>query len=198
MDYTTAEVRIIGTSPMTQSRQHGDASLEGEGKDAYDIRTWRSKLNVETRDGKKTIVIPAHGMHQCIASAARYSKRQIPGQAKATWTAKFTSGIMMTDAPCLNMDPATVSHITISANSDGKRGGSKRVPRRFPQIPIGWVAVFPVVILDPIITEPVFRDMMDLAGLFIGVGQFRPEKGGSNGRFVLDELIWKDQRQLAA
>lgn len=198
MDFTTATLRIVGTSPMSQSRQHGDAKLEGESHDAYDIRTWRSKLNIETRDGKPTVVIPSHGMQQCIASAARYSKRQIPGQGKATWTAKFTSGIMITDAPCLRLDPATVNSITISANSDGKRGSGSRVPRRFPSIQPGWVATFEVLVLDPIITEPVFREMMELAGLFIGVGQFRPEKGGSNGRFKLDKMVWNDCRQLVA
>lgn len=193
---SVAEISLYGLSPMTQSRQHNDPRLQSENHEDYDLRTWRSKLNVEERDGVNTIVIPAHGMQQAIAAGAKYSKRQIPGQGKATWTAKFTSGIMLLDSPALNIDPASVGHITISANADGVRGSGKRVPRRFPYIPRGWTTKFQCYILDPIITEIVFHEMLDIAGMFIGVGQFRPEKGGSNGRFRVEALRWDDNREF--
>jgi len=193
-----ATVTITGITPMTQSRQHDEPKLEGESMNDYDIRTWRSKLTVDTRDEKKTIVIPAHGVHQCIAAAAKYSKRQIPGQGKATWTAKFTAGLSLLDHPALNIDPDSVSAITISANADGVRGSGKRVPRRFPVIPAGWSTTFEVLILDPIITKEIFGEMMELAGMFIGLGQFRPQNGGTNGRFQVKSVKWADNRRLAA
>jgi hypothetical protein len=143
------------------------------------------------------VVIPAHGLHQAIAAAAKYSKRQIPGQGKATWTAKFTAGITLLEDPAINVDPATVDAVTISANADGTRGSGKRVPRKFPVIP-QWSATFDVVVLDPIITEVVFREMLEMAGMFIGIGRFRPEKGGTNGRFRIDAIDWKDNRKMAA
>lgn len=197
MTPTIAYVTLKGTTALSQSRQHDDPRLEGESHEDYDKRTWRSKLNVTVRDGKKSVVLPAHGVHQSIAAAAKYSKRQIPGQGKATWTAKFTSGIALLEDPILNIDPATVDHITISANADGVRGSGKRVPRRFPMI-YEWETTFQVMVLDPIITEEIFREMVEMAGLFIGVGRFRPEKGGTNGRFKLDNLVWQDNRRLAA
>lgn len=197
MQASIATLTLQGITPYSQSRQHDDAMLDGEGRDAYDARTWRSKLNVATRDGKQTVVIPAHGLHQCIAAAAKYSKRQIPGQGKATWTAKFMSGIAILDDPPLNIDPATVAPVTISANADGIRGSGKRVPRRFPVMP-EWSATFEVYILDPIITEDVFREMTEIAGMFIGIGRFRPQNGGTNGRFRIASLAWADNRRLAA
>lgn len=197
MNTTTAHVRITGITPLSQSRQHDEPKLEGERPDDYDKRTWRSKLNVAIRDGKPTVVIPAHGLHQAIAAAAKYSKRQIPGQGKATWTAKFTAGITLLEDPALGVDPAAVDHVTISANADGVRGSGKRVPRKFPIIP-EWSAAFDIIVLDPIITEDVFREMLEMAGMFIGIGRFRPEKGGTNGRFRVAELRWNDHRRLAA
>jgi hypothetical protein len=179
----------------SQSRQHDDPKLEGESHEDYDKRTWRSKLNTEVIEGLETVVIPAHGLHQCFASAAKYSKRQIPGQGKATWTAKFLGGLMFMGNPSLNINPATVQVVTISANADGVRGSGKRVPRRFP-VMHQWAATFEVIILDPIITQDVFREMVGIAGLFIGIGRFRPEKGGTNGRFTIEELIWEDNRKL--
>ena len=40
--------------------------------------------------------------------------------------------------------------------------------------------------------------MVEIAGMFIGIGRFRPEKGGTNGRFKITQLDWQDNRQLAA
>jgi hypothetical protein len=191
---SVARIELLGIAPMTQSHQHTEPFLRGESHDDYDIRTWPSKLNVEERDGKKTVVIPAHGIHQAIVAGAKYSKRQIPNQARALWWKKFEPGIMVMDSAALNIDPQSVTNIVISANADGVRGSGKRVPRRFPYIPRGWRATFDVMILDPIITRNIFHEMLTLTGMFIGLGQFRPEKGGHNGRFKVVDLSWEDNR----
>lgn len=197
MNLTNARLSLASLSPYSQSRQHDEAMLEGEGRDAYDARTWRAKMNVATRDGVPTVVLPAHGLQQCFAAAAKYSKRQIPGQGKATWTKKFLAGLMIPEDPSLDIDPATVTSVTISANADGVRGSGKRVVRRFPIIN-EWSATFDVYLLDPIITEDVFREMVEIAGMFIGIGRFRPENGGTNGRFRITALDWRDNRREVA
>lgn len=196
MDFIKAITTIRGTAPLSQSHQHAEPELEGEAKDAYDARTWRSKLNVDVVDGKKTVVIPAFALQCALADAAKYSKRQIPNQGKATWTAKFKSGTSVLAPVPLNIDPETVQCVVVSVNADGVRGSGKRVTRRFPTISPSWEATFETIILDPIITEDVFREMVELAGLFIGVGQFRPQNGGTNGRFVVEELEWHDNRRF--
>lgn len=197
MDTSVATLTIEGISPYSQSRGHDAAKLPGERPEDYDIRTWREKMNTADRNGERTVVIPAHGIMQAFASAAKYSKRQIPGQGKATWTKKFEAGIMLMEDPSLNIHPDDVVSIAISANADGVRGSGKRVTRRFPIMP-AWSATFEVYILDPIITEEVFREMVTIAGMFIGFGRFRPEKGGLNGRFKITSLTWQDGRRLAA
>jgi len=198
MQVSVATLTIEGISPYSQSRQHEEPMLDKEARDAYDLRTWRSKLNVSLINGQPTVVIPAHGMHQAIAAAAKYSKRQIPGQGKATWTKKFEAGIALLEDPSLGISPDSVSMVTISANADGVRGSGKRVPRRFPIVPIGWKTTFDIHILDSIITEDVFREMVEIAGMFIGIGRFRPEKGGTNGRFRIASLAWADNRKLVS
>jgi len=197
MKTSVATITLAGLTPYSQSHQHDEPKLEGESHDAYDTRTWPSKLNTSERNGVHTVVIPAHGFHQSIIAAAKYSKRQIPGQGKATWTKKFEAGISLLEDPSLNIDPTTVKSITISANADGIRGSGKRVTRRFP-IMNEWSTTFDVYILDPIITQDVFREMLEITGMFIGLGRFRPEKGGGNGRFKIAKLVWADNRSLAA
>jgi hypothetical protein len=192
--FSVATCHIVGVSPLSQSRQHSEPQLQGENKDDYDARTWRLKMNVSPETG--TVVIPAHGMMQAIIGAARYSSEQIPGQGKKTWTAKFAAGISIMADIDTGIDPETIPMVTISANADGVRGSGKRVTRRFP-IMHQWDAKFEVWILDPIITEPVFRKMLATAGMFIGLGRFRPEKGGTNGRFRVESVAWQDNRQIA-
>lgn len=195
MKYSLATVTITGLSALSQSRQHDDAKLQGESHEDYDKRTWRSKLNVDAKTGK--VVIPAHGMHQAIVAAAKYTGEQIPGQGKKTWTAKFTTGISLLSDINTGLDPADAQQVTISANADGVRGSGKRVLRRFP-LYLEWSATFEVMILDPIITEAQFRKMLEVTGMFIGIGRFRPEKGGTNGRFKVSKIVWQDNRQMVA
>lgn len=199
MKASIATVTLTGFAPLSQSRKYDDdvPALEGEQKGDYDARTWRNHLHVEEREGRRTVVLPAHGIMQAVTAAARYSSKQIQGQGKKTWTAKFAAGIMLLENPSLNLDPDTVPGITISADSNGKRGSGSRVPRRFPQIP-QWQTTFDVWILDPIITKDIFREMVELAGMFVGIGRFRPANGGTNGRFKLTDLQWQDNRQLVA
>lgn len=189
---------LVGTSPYSQSYKHDQPKLEKESNDAHERRTWRSKMTViDLGGGKKSVAIPAHGLHQAIAAAAKYSKRQIPEQGKATWTAKFTAGIMIPANPPLNIDPETVPSVAINANSDGVRGSGKRVTRLFPEMS-SWRAIVEVYVLDSIITKDVFTEMVEIAGKFIGIGRFRPEKGGINGRFRLEKLVWENDERLAA
>jgi hypothetical protein len=195
LKYTIAKVTIVGMSALSQSRQHEEPKLEGESLNDYDVRTWRNKLNLSQRTGK--VIIPMHGMHQALIAAARYTGKQIPGQGKKTWTAKFTTGLQFVGEIETGLDPKDAKECLISANADGVRGSGKRVPRRFPQY-LDWQAEFEVWILDPIITEAVFVEMLEVAGMFIGVGRFRPENGGHNGRFKIEKIIWQDNRKKVA
>ena len=194
MKTSHATVRIVGLTPLSQSRQHDEPRIEGEGHDDYDKRTWRAKLNTGAAG---TIVIPQHGMHQALIAAGKYSGKQIPGQGKKTWTAKLTTGLAFFDEIDTGIHPDEADSIVISANSDGMRGSGRRVPRKFPML-YEWSADVNVVILDPIITESVLREFFEIAGMFIGVGRFRPEKGGSNGRWRVESVDWRDGALKAA
>ena len=198
MEASIATITLESMSAMSQSRKHDTPLLEGEDKGKHDERTWRDKMHVDVRNGKPTVVIPAHALHMCFADGAKYTKRKIEGQGKATWTAKFMSGIMLSEDPSLDIDPATVPCVKISANVNGIRGVGGRVDRRFPQI-LKWKTSFDVYIIDPIITEDIFREMVEKAGMFIGIGQNRPQtSGGSSGRFKIGRLVWQDNRRIAA
>lgn len=198
MEFSVATVTLKSLSPYSQSRFHTEPKLKGELSGDYDKRTWLAKAHL-TPQG--TLGIPATSIMQAIAEAAKYSKKQIPGQGKATWTAKFKSGLLVMEPYVdTHIQKDDISFVDIMCDAQGKTGSavSSRVERRFPQVP-EWKATFDVWVLDPIITEDVFREMTALAGLFIGIGRWRPVmNGGSNGRFVIEGLKWQDNRQFEA
>lgn len=188
----TARPTLESISPYCQSRYHDEPKLEGETPDAYDLRTWRSHMHVKNG----TVHIPAKAIHDALSSGAKYSKRQIPGQGKATWTAKFAAGIALLDDIDLAVDTASVDCVPVYCHSSGKPGTGSRVLRRFPIVP-RWRATFDVNILDPIITQQIFTEMLEQAGMFVGIGQNRPENRGVHGRFRVIEVEWLGEAQPA-
>jgi hypothetical protein len=181
-------ISLKSIAPYTQSRQHHTPKLEKETADAYEERTWREKCTV---DAQGFVCIPAIAFKQAFDRAAKMLSLQIPGRGKATYTKHFTAGVMAPENLRLPVRRDDVERIAINANADGVRGSGKRVRRYFPQIP-AWAGVLEVYIIDETITREVFERHAREAGMLVGVGQYRPENGGTNGRFLCESFDWQD------
>ena len=182
----------IPGSPYSQSAKHQTPFLDRESHDDFDIRTWRKKCTIN-KDGQ--VSIPAMAFKQAIDNAAYKLGEKIPGRKGAGYKAFFASGFFCdADVPISNgkpIKPEDAVCVLISANADGKRGSGSRVPRRFPSFP-KWSGVAEFTILDDVITQDVFERHVKAAGMVTGIGRFRPEKGGTNGRFRPTKFEWKD------
>ncbi len=199
MVITKAVVTLHSTSPYSQSRKHDEPKLEGESHDAYEERTWQEHMHVRTYNKSKpnerrSVVCPASGMSQSIAAAAKFLNRKIEGQGKSTWTKHFEAGIAILEDIDLKLDPASHRRQKINANADGRRGSGSRVTRSFPTFD-EWEATFEITIFDPIITQSIFTEVLEAAGLFIGIGQHRPQNLGTNGRWEVLKVEWIDGRK---
>jgi hypothetical protein len=180
-------------SPYSQSAKHDTEFLDRESHDAYEQRTW---LNKATVNSAGEVVIPSMALKQCVDTAAQKLGRKIPNRRGATYKSYFSSGVLSVDDAVLmaNGKPLTrddAEKVTIQANSDGVRGSGKRVPRSFP-VWNKWNAVFSFVITDDIVTPEVFEEAIRAAGVIVGIGRFRAEKGGRNGRFIVSKIEWED------
>jgi hypothetical protein len=188
----TCICEIQGTSLYSQSRPHEDPKLPKETADAYDLRTWRSRLNTND-DG--VVVIPSMALKQAIDKCAKVLGIQIPGRGKNTYTKHFLAGCMLEDNVIVRdkggpIHADAVISARIHCNADGVRGSGKRVFRTFPIIPAGWTAKPSFIILDDQITQEVFEHHLVESGKYVGIGRFRPENGGTNGRFVVKSFKW--------
>lgn len=191
-----ADVVLKGISPISFSRKHDTKKLPGEkNDDNYEERTWRNKMTVNAVSGE--VEYSAFGIQQALVAAAKYTGDKIPGQGQKTWGAKFERGVAVLSNPTFGVKAEDVQSIRVSVNADGIRGSGKRVDRLFP-ILLEWELPVTFHIIDPIITESVFRKYLELSGLYSGLGRFRPQNGGTYGRFVVKELHWEDNRAIAA
>ena len=180
-------VTFRGLSPYSQSRMHDTPKLDKERPDDYEVRTWREKM---TTDKAGQVTIPAMAFKQALPVAAKRLGMQIPGRGKSTYTKYFEGDVICNADVPLGIEKADVPSITINANSDGVRGSGKRVKRIFPMIH-EWGGQADFTIFDDTITQPVFEQVFTAAGMSVGIGRFRPENGGLNGRFEAVRFDWK-------
>lgn len=191
-----ATVPIIGVGSYSQSRPHDTARLPEEQPNAWEERTWRNRLH-QDKDG--FVFIPAMSFKFAIADAAAYRSEKIPGKRNATWTKHFQAGIIP-GGPSLifngkkPLQADAVRGEWVYCHADGKRTSGTRVYRQFPMIDEPWQADVTFHIVDDMITRTAFLKFLRQAGLFIGIGRFRPKNGGYLGRFKFedDAVAWDE------
>lgn len=179
-------VKIEGLAPYSQSRFHETPKLDKERPDDYELRTWREKCSY---DADRNVFIPAMAFKQSLDSAAKKLGEQIPGKGKSTFSKFFRSDVICDANVLLGVGVDDMKSVTIHANADGVRGSGKRVKRTFPVVE-KWAVTADFTIMDDTVTREVFERTITVAGMSIGVGRFRPEVGGLNGRFRPVKFEW--------
>lgn len=186
----TYTATLESVSPYSSSRFHGLPKLDRESGDEYEKRTWINKLTVSTGG---EIVIRGAALKFALDTAAKQLGKQVPGKGKRTYTAIFKAGVLVTEdlGTGLQFDKCTDSKlfagVWVHVNADGVRGSGKRVMRCFPTL-LSWSSKATVVVLDDAITKDILHEHLVRAGAFVGLGQYRPENGGTNGRFKVVRL----------
>lgn len=151
----------------------------------WEERVWKDKAHY-SEEGN--VFIPQFAFKQAIDNASKYLGK-ISGKGNATWTKHFVGGVVVSDSIVLPLKRDDLAHVWISASSTGKRGAGSRVDRCFPVVP-KWSGSLKCIILAEEITKEAFTKAMELAGSLIGIGRFRPENGGVNGRFLVKSIKW--------
>lgn len=184
----TATCHLVGTSPYSSSRPFTSERDEqaGETHDAFDKRCWRERLSLAS-DG--SVVIPFMGFKMALSAAAKLTQRKLKGAQ--TYAKTMDTGILLSDSMRLEINPKDVRGDPIYCNADGVRGSGKRVWRIYPMI-MPWKGTIVCHLINPAIEPAIFEKYLEEAGQFIGVGRFRPEKGGINGRWSVQKVTWSE------
>jgi len=169
-------------SPYQSGKHVCSDTVSGESPDAREKRTWSERASYDLATRK--MFIPGIAFKKALETAASFLNMKIQGQRNATWKKHFLAGVQVFESLSLPVTVEDVAGSWVYVPSDGKRGGGTRVMRCFPTVP-QWEGDVKFTILDDLITEEIFLTHLQAAGNFTGVGVFRPEKGGSHGRFKI-------------
>lgn len=184
-----AECELESLSAYSQSKHIETQKNDGELDRDHEARCWRERCNV---DAEGMLFIPPMALAMNIKTAARYLDMKVPGKGSSKYTKHFEAGILVPEPVTLSVNQEEVEGEWLFVDSQGKKGGGRRVSKCFPYVP-NWAGRVLYYILDDIIDEPTFRKALDYGGNVIGIGRFRPERGGFKGRFKVNSVVWVEQ-----
>ena len=184
-------VTLKSATPYSQSKMIDPEVFPRKEKETigdFDKHMWREKA---TFDQHNNVCIPAMALKMAVDEAIKRLNIGIPGRGKSTYTKFFTAGQICEADVSLSIPKDDLEYIDIWANADGVRGSGKRVQRRFPIVK-EWAGQARFAILDEVIPNNVFEKAITEAGRLVGIGRFRPEKGGFLGRFLVTGFEWAE------
>ncbi len=182
---------VVGISDLMFGKHVSEPKKDDETHAQHEVRTWRQKVHV-TPEGQ--CFLQPFAMKNGLEGAAQWLSLKIPGEARKTFTKRFTSGILVVDKLLLykaNREPLVMDDVEaqeLFVPSDGKRGSGKRVVKVFPTV-TDWRADAIVHIFDNKITADVMQRHLDAFSKFIGFGSMRVQNGGVNGRCSIEGFV---------
>jgi hypothetical protein len=187
----TVQIELIGVTPLSFGKHHDEPYLSNEKELAYEKRTYSEKLHfADTGE----LFVPAMMAKKSLDAAVKRTGEKVRGRGNTTY-GKFFEGGCIPDGnfPLTWMgEPILKNNVKgekLFVPSDGIAGSGKRVTKYFPLIP-EWEVTGTFAILDNLIDPDTFKRMLKHAGTFIGLGRWRPQKGGLYGRFVVKKVTW--------
>ena len=174
------EVTIKGTTPLLQNRF--SMADEVKAKPTKRKSVTNKENDVEDtiyRLPNKKVYQPSECIKQSIIEAGKAFKKGRSNMSKI-----FASFIMITPEAIIHNNQNIITDrraVVIPAT----RGRIMRNRGRFEV----WSLTFDVTILvDNEIDEATLHDAIDYAGSYVGIGDYRPQKKGMYGRFIVESI----------
>lgn len=174
--------------PYSQSGVFRSEKSKNESYDDFEKRCWREKMSTNA-DG--VVVIPAMALKKCLQSAASVLGEKIKGKGSKTYAKLFRSGIVPEGDIPVGVKADDVKPETFFCDAQPGKLGGGRVARVFPMV-YDWSGTATLLIVAPEISRDVFERTVEAASLLVGLGRFRPENGGLNGRFSWKIKSWTE------
>ena len=187
---TIVEIRIRGVSPLLMARftDEARASIPG-GKDAStrsisaavkDPRTEAQKSAYITQDGE--LYMPSAALVRCFREAAGNFKQRGRRQSM-----KYVAAAALLPTSDVMLFDPTVRTFEVDARPaviPSTKGRIMAYRARIEQ----WTLHLFGELDEMIVDMNTAHEIMNIAGRSIGIGAFRPEKGGPFGRFVVEQF----------
>ncbi len=177
------KVEIKGITPLLMNKpaEYGFDETWVEKKASTD---WEKEaLKKLYIDSDKNIYQPSTHLEQSLIGAGK--KIRVKGQGKATYSKLFGSMLSVSEFEIVHMNQEYEIYKTLVVIPSTKG----RVMRYRPMFK-DWSLVFHVEFEEEIPAE-VVKEALEIAGKYVGIGDWRPEKKGKFGKFQVVE--WKEE-----
>jgi hypothetical protein len=170
------EVKIKGVVPLLQNRFVGEVEESASQKSGVvdHSEDWRNALYFDEKLG---VYEPAEHIWGAMIKAA--VNFQIPGKGKKTYKDLMKSAIIIEPdkIPLGKKEPDEIDKRPVVI-----RGS--RILRERPMMKEGWELSFAIDILDEQLATEVVKKILEYAGRYVGIGDYRPRFG----RFEITEF----------
>lgn len=178
------EVTIQGINPLLMNRFTEENEVRvSNGTTAVHIGSKGSPREQAEKkaykDDKGNLYIPGPNIYAAIIAAGRFHKS---GKEKVTTkkTSLIPAGVFMLDT----VVPLNTKNFEVDSRSVVIPATGGRVMCYRPRLD-NWTCVFHIEVDEEMFNEKFVRLLIDDAGKKIGLGDFRPERKGPFGRFVV-------------
>jgi len=174
------KVTIEGITPILFNRFR-DVSIEGKSKKRTGAMT---EADIEDKlylDEKGKTQLPSVYIKNCITEASKQFK--IIGKGKSTYS-KIVASTVNIEPFYINLEADKFEVFRISAVNPMTKGRMMTERPKYSK----WKASFQIVLNDPAVPSSVINEILEHAGKYVGVGDWRPEKKGMFGKFMITEF----------
>lgn len=134
-------------------------------------------------DGKQTLYIPSEAVFRCTINTAKFYK-----------TGKLRASRILAGSMRIEPDKIPLNSMSYEVDVRPVVVQRARVLRARAKVP-KWKVLFDIVFDRGTIDNPTFiKEILEEAGMKSGLLDFRPERGGSFGTFVVNKFEWDTKR----
>lgn len=185
------DVRIEGISPLLMNRfnERSEQQLTQGTSAVHQGQKGSPREQAEPkayRDENRNLILPGPNLYSAIIAAGRFHKVG-KSQVTTTKTSVVPAGVQVLD---LAMPLGTQSYEVDSRSVVIPSTGGRVMCHR-PRLD-KWGASFTLDVDTDVFTPAFVRQLLDDAGKKIGLGDFRPQRKGPFGRFVV--CRWKERK----
>ncbi|MDD5338193.1 MAG: hypothetical protein PHG35_02110 [Dehalococcoidales bacterium] len=175
----SVQVTIKGITPLLMHR-FPMAGADDTSKKSTGVPDWKAESETALyRDEKGKIYEPASHIEGALKVASKSLK--IPGKRGATYSKLIGSAVLV--------EPDVIYHKITAYETDARPVVVQRarIVRYRPMFK-DWELSFELIIGDDQIPINVLKQALDHAGQYVGIGDFRPGRGGKFGKFMVTEF----------
>lgn len=199
------EIKARGTSPLLMNRM-SESTLEGlrtkikkaKSKDIGNTRTPREDAEPKVYTAHGVPSLPGENLMSCLIAAGVFvrldQKRQV-STGKSTMLPGLMS-LLTLHLPIVDPDTGATAVWEPDVRKGVNPNGNEAVCICRPRFD-RWSFRASIDIDDAEIGENTIRQLWDLAGRRIGLGDFRPARKGVFGQFVVEEWSRPEERKAA-